>query len=353
MRAIHCLLMLLLAAPVVAADGFQPFVSLVPKSPQPGEPFDLVLSGRWPDSCHPSLLEARVDGRVVIVRTGPTDVPGGCMPEVTRYQLRVPMSGAELDAAGTWQLRAYFGAEPDGVYSLFGFELFELGAATTFRPEAGLWSPRSRTEHQTSGPGTGFAMDFQLDRVTLMANVYEPTGEPTWLIGNGRMEGRIGRTDLMGFVGGQALFGDYVAPGAAVQAAQVRIEFHSRSTATLWLSAPLGNGPGILLQPLPISRFLFGHPGNRAALRGSWQLLDRSLPTLHLEPTGAGGHEVRDYALGLRLTCEGRAAPDVLPTRCRLLDDEGNLVAEFDDIGLDGMSGHAADGTLVRAVRLD
>ncbi|MDX1570943.1 MAG: hypothetical protein R3200_10675 [Xanthomonadales bacterium] len=347
-------LLIILWAGLGAAQDFRPEILLTPEIE--GEPRELAVVGIWPDGCVPAITEVQEGPEIVI-----TTRHGGaaCEPGPTRYTLAAVLGASGPLADGIYPVRVLSSGPEERLKRLIGFDLIRIGEpAESFRPETGIWWPVSEGSNPTAGPGIGFAIESQERAMVLLANMYDALGSPMWMIGTGTLSGRLLRTDLLSFSGGQPLFTRYAPPDGVNRQARGYLQFHSRSEATLWVSAPREQrvGAELLLHPISLARYNFGHATGVFAFAGTWTLVHgEKAATLRLAPDlmrRGSRPGLVDQALGLRLSCEQSQAGGVA-TRCELLDTDNEVWAVFDDIGLNRLYGVHADGEPVRAFRME
>ena len=339
---------------LATAQDFRPEILLTPEVP--GEPRELAVVGIWPDGCIPAITAVQEGPEIVI-----TTEHGGadCEPGPTRYTLAAPVGSVAPLADGIYPVRVLSSGPEERLKRLIAFDLIRIGEPTDgFRPETGIWWPVSEGSNPTAGPGIGFSIEFQGPARVLLANMYDALGNPMWMIGTGTLAGRVLRTDLLSFSGGQPMFTRYAPPEGVNRQARGHLQFHNRSEATLWLSAPREQrvGAELLLHPISLARYNFGHATGVFAFAGTWTLVHGAeAMTLRLAPDLLRrGHRAGliDPALGLRLGCEKSRSGGVA-TRCELLDEENDVKAVFEDIGLNRLYGVHADGAPVYAFRMD
>jgi len=156
-------------------------------------------------------------------------------------------------------------------------------------------------------------------------------------------------------LGGQQLFEHYQPPEAEVADGELRIHFHSPTTATVWLTAPAGESAadGLLLQPISVEHYARQAPQKRLA--GRWVLIDENQPSnsvaisfesaLPPEATPATVIELLGEDGEAILRCE-----ESHQATCYLSVFESEYV--FDEVGLDRMRGTDSAGASVTAIKL-
>jgi hypothetical protein len=363
-RATVLTLTALVAVGISATAVGRPTISADPPNPAPGEPFILKLNGQRSDSCAPTLDRVEnTGGEILILAHRETKA---CVKAPTRWQINLDQIDLKLESEHRNSVIPikFLVSEGDGetrVAHLKAFDLLVFGHSD-IRPESGLWWGEQGGQFDTGGPGTGYSIELQDDRLLMMANVYESDGDPVWLFASGSLGEGVVRADLLTLYGGQRLFGDYQAPEAALDSGQVLIHFDSPATATVWLVAPDGDqaDASLALQSLSLVRYAFGLGAMNKLLAGRWLMVTgstRQATELDLSVTSAKAGYQRafdDGSKGLRLDCQGLAGrAHSPPTSCQLSTRDGTVAAELDRIGLNRIDGWTAEGDPITLIRWD
>lgn len=313
------------------------------RSSEPGVPPEITISGLWPDNCVPELEGAEFDRGIIVRATAPRQ--RYCDAVVTHYSLTIDLE-AHLTAHGAGSsfdalpVRFFVRLEGEDVYRLAAFTLATWGTESNgARPESGLWWPAAGSQ-SGSGPGIGLNLEVQGSEVVVVANVYDQAGEPEWLIGSGLLQGNVFSARLYRLSGGQPMFSDYAPPDQVYDHAQVDIEFHGSASATVWLSRAVRGGldSQLLLQPIAMERYRFGHDQGQQFWEGSWILeYSDTLTRAQLTPSATGAF---DSASRLEIVC---AVARAQASSCTLWRD-GSQFGAITDIGINRVSGRAFSG---------
>ncbi len=303
----------------------------------------------------PVALESSDEGLVLLLDTAPrpacTATSSG--PELA-FSIDDLIEG-EIDGEGLLRVFMVDSSHPD---RSLGMNFIELGEPAAWDPESGQWWPERSSGDDDAGPGTGLFLEVQNGAISLFFATYDASGQADWLMAAGHLDGRVFRGDLLRFSGGQPLFGEYRAPGAAERVAGVELAFLSPSRAEMWLQRE-GEG-GMHLQRVPLTRFLFGLPPDVRAWRGDWSvqdLGDNDLPQqLSFDRlfTVSGIQFLVDASGRFELTCNTtrQSMRETLPQLCTLHDLEaGRALIELDNNALDALSGRGGDGHAVNLKR--
>ena len=313
------------------------------RTTEPGAPPEITISGLWPDNCVPDLDGVTFDRGMIIRATAPRQ--RYCDAVVTHYSLSIDLAThlSTHGAGSTYDVlpvRFFARLEGDDVYRLLAFTLATWGSDTNgSRPESGLWWPAAGSQ-SGSGPGIGLNLEIQGSEVVVVANVYDQAGEPEWLIGSGLMKSSVFSARLYRLSGGQPMFSDYAPPDQVFDHAQVDIEFHGSASATVWLSRAVRTGldAQLLLQPIAMERYRFGHDQGQQFWEGTWIFeFDDTLTRTQLTPSATGAF---DTASQLEVVC---AAARAESTSCTLWRD-GSQFGTITDIGVNRVTGRAFSG---------
>ncbi|MCU0757224.1 MAG: hypothetical protein MUE46_19265 [Xanthomonadales bacterium] len=356
-------LLLTSAATGGGIEDHLPRIGTIPEKPSPGNPFELVIKGQWPDGCPVEVDSVARNGRDISIRI--RREAGLICPAVVRpYELVVnPFPQGSSPTAGIYRVRfEVFGMDGEAG-RLLAFELVPVSDAANPgpRPESGYWAAEKGGDFETSGNGIGFDFELQNRVLFIAANVYRESGQSGWYIASGPVIGGAMKGDLLEPKGGQALFESYRAPSDIGPYARLQAEFTSASTAVFWFSQP--EGPGLLdrlkLMPISVNRFSFGYADLRGMLAGDWMIAVDGQPARLVKFNShryGAAHLIgaMDASFRHELRCPiVQDKPETLPVRCEYFDN-GVLVATLDDVGLQSLRGRSANGSaLVLFSRVD
>lgn len=352
--------MLLAVSFTASAQSLSTRISAVPAAPSAGQPFDLVITGQWPDGCGAGIRSQTVSGfDITIVMERPRDQI--CTQAIVDYSLPInPFQNGTFAQAGTYRIRYELHGETEQ-NRLLAFNLVPVSAtdAVDFRPEAGNWVAEPGGRYATSGSGVSVALERQGSMMLAMTNFYDAAGKAEWLFGAGAYANGVATLDLTRVSGGQSLFGEYRAPEHYEPNGQLLIEFTSPAQATVWFAQPEGSGLLDHVKLMPISMIPF-----RALME---DLSEVFAGDFVLSTAGASDAQVyklsmirfgardmigfEDRARGEELRC--RTDPErerSLPQSCELVR-AGTVLAVFTTVGHDTLIGADADGKQVRLTR--
>lgn len=335
-------------------------VRLVSASPiAPQWPPDLLIEGNWPDSCLPAVVRTTLqENHIDVLLRSAGSV---CAQESTPLRLKVnPAREAGLRqlALGVFEVRLYQ-LGTDGSSELLAFRLLRSGGDDlSSRPESGFWWSVATASFAPALAGSGLSIEQQGENLAVTLLSYE-AGAPAWYFGSARMPGNIVRIPLVRMVGGDEPFSGVGSSPGAEPGMSLNLRFLSPAHAGAWLVRPRpGLAAGIEVQELNLLRLPFEGGRNGASWKGQWVLVvdgaleARLVDLAELVTADAESFRLRDRSGDTSLHCRlEQIGGHPVPAFCTL--DKGNqILADFDHIGLDRLSGLATDGSPVRLVRL-
>lgn len=325
----------------------------------PQWPPDLVVEGVWPNSCLPEVVRTSLEGsNIDILLRGSSR---SCSDVASPLRLKVNPareSGMRQFALGTFQVRLHL-LQADGSSLPIGFRLLQSGWDDTLsRPESGFWWSVSSTAPEALLAGSGLSIEQQGKNLAVTLLSYE-AGAPVWYFGSAQMPGNIAHVPLLRMVGGDEPFATPNGGPRAEPGLSLNLQFLGPAHAQAWLvRARPGADRGLDIQALNLLRLPFETERNGAAWRGEWVLVvgearqARILDLADLVTADAESFGLSDRADGSTLQCR---LEDIgghpTPAFCSLADGE-RVLADFDHVGLDRLSGLDPDGNPVRLVRL-
>jgi hypothetical protein len=330
-----------------------------PNEYAPHWPPDLEIRLDWPVSCLPAisrttLTEWNID---VHLRNKTTH----CAAAVTPLTLKVNPareSGLSQLALGIYQVRLYL-EQGDGRSELIGFHLLQSGGEITLsRPESGFWWSVPASSLVSALSGSGVSIEQQGENIAVSLLSYE-AGSPVWYFGSTRMPGNIAQVPLLRMVGGDEPFSAPLSSPGAEPGMSLNLEFLSPSQANAWLVRPRSEQSQALeLQPLNLMRVPFEDGAAGQHFRGEWVLVvddARKADVINLiELTTSDQETFRliDKFGGVSLQCRSQeVGGHSTPVFCSLTDGD-SVLADFDQIGLDRLTGLDSNGATVRMIRL-
>ncbi len=323
-------------------------------------PVTLKFAGLWPDTCIPRIVNTRLVGETLELRT--LSEPGGCLQSETLFstpiQLRPESNGASSIA---WLHRR----ENESEFQLYGYRLRDPGSNLMIEPSSGWWWPEPGGPEDSGGPGMGITIDFQQGLLTILSQAYDPLGNPEWQLATGALTGEIFNAPLIRFSNGQTLTGDYRLPDLITGRDELSLYFHSPLSATAWFSHRRGGSldSPIELRAVSVIRYIVNPPVLERLLTGRWLVTTQqaasdepavavvqilaiaAIGPEEIQLSGPGGQTIGHCQLE-----PGR--PEAAPSQCVLtgLNDYGDL--SIHSVGYDRMAGEDQYGRAVLAVRV-
>jgi len=355
------LLLAQLSIPTAWAVPQRASISAFPVILLPNENFNLRISGRWDNSCIPEFERLdQIDGALIIHTTS---AESNCLVEESNYQFEI-QPGSEFSGlfqkSGVVPIKLFWRPDSSNLARLHAFALQPVAGNTPANPETGMWWAKPGSELTTSGPGIGFSFEIQNQQLAMLSNLYDSQGAATWFLSSGTINENVMSADLVALEGGQSLFGDYAPPQPVANPGQVHLQFHGHASATAWFTTAADPDvkSELLLHPIELTRYVFASSGGIEALAGRWALSEsfdqaRITPSqIDLRVQGAAKSVLADVSSNFQLRCtSNRALTQITPSRCQMSDTQGGLY-EFDNIGLNQMSGINPNGLPVTLVRL-
>lgn len=366
MRALFGITAALLMSGGVVAAGVEdnlPRIATIPAQPSPGNPFELIIKGQWPDGCPVEIDSVARNDRDITIRVR-RDADLICPAVVRPFELVVnPFAQGSTATAGVYRVHVEVTGMDGDAARLVAFELVPVADAANPgpRPETGYWAAEEGGDFDTSGDGIGFDFELQNRVLFIAANVYRDDGKSGWYIASGPVVGGTMKADLLEARGGQPLFESHRAPSEISPFGRLQAEFTSASTAVFWFTQPGGAGLLDPLKRMPVSvnRFNFAYSNLREVLAGEWMIAVDGQPArlvrFNSHRYGAANLiGAMDAGFRHELRCPiVQDKPETLPVRCEYYDN-GVLIATLDDVGLQSLRGRSsASGAAVLFSRMD
>ncbi|MEO5558372.1 MAG: hypothetical protein ABIO49_01495 [Dokdonella sp.] len=235
--------------------------------------------------------------------------------------------------------------------TLAAFHLLDTNSAVSApTPENGFWWSEAG-----EAAGSSASLELQDGQLAVGFFGFADSGLPTWYFGTARPNGRIASVPLVQLANGDPMFAPIGNKPTAAAGPRLEIEFVSPTQARAWLVRSEG-GRDVQVRPLLLARsqFATGAPGT--SWSGQWVLVpdDKGPPrvfefadpssqdaeTFHLSDAG------NDATLDCRLGSASRR-----PEVCTL-STNATPIADFDQIGLDHLTGRGSDGARMKLVRI-
>ena len=354
-----CAAALFASAPAYAADLRLPSaqVRIDPGTASASQmPRQISVYGRAPARCAPTVAGVSLDGADLDIEL---KVPQtGCNERRSvPFNLRIdPVASAGMPILPGQVYRARIYAQDRGSSPLIAFQLLDTtapGAAAV--PENGFWWSQTGKDSGPASPGTGANIEWQDGQLAVGLFGFADSGAPTWSFGSTPLHGRIATVSLVQLADGDPPFAPTGSQPSAEYGPRLEIEFLTPTSARAWLVRhEAGRDLEVRALNLARSRFASGPVGT--AWSGQWVLVadDNGAPRLFefAEPSSqdAETFHLADPGNDARLDCR-LAAGSQQPGLCTLSAAAVTL-ADFDQVGLDRLSGRSNDGARVKLIRV-
>lgn len=317
----------------------------------------LSVAGRAPALCVPAVASLSVDDTDLNVILKPTSAAScgskSLMPFYSRLD-PVTTASARILPGQVYRTRIY--ATEHGTQSLVSFGLLDTSTATSAPlPESGLWWSEASTETGAAAAGTGASIEMQGDRLAVGVFGFGETGAATWYFGTGQRAGHVARVPLVQLANGDPAFAPVGNQPEAQPGPRIELEFLSPSRARAYLVRS-DKGRDVEVRPLLLSRSRFATGPVGANWSGQWVLVvdDGGSPRT-FDFAAAGSQDAENFHLAdssgdARLDCRlvtGTEHPEL----CSLSAASAPL-ADFDQVGLDRLSGRANGGAHATLMRI-
>lgn len=267
-------------------------------------------------------------------------------------------AGSATLALSVYQVRMFL-RQANDAEELIAFGLLDAsGDDGAVIPESGFWWSVARADRAPVLAGSGISIERQGENLATTLLGYE-AGQPVWYFGSAIMRGAVARVNLVRMLGGSEPFGLQSGAPSAQPGHVINLEFLGPGQAKAWLEQPSPASPQALeLQELDLLHLAFasGHTGS--AWRGQWILVHaestvaRVLTLSSARTSDAETFRLADDLAQMTLDCRViQLGGHSVPSACSLTEYAG-VIAEFDRIGLDRMSGRSLDGARVQLARL-
>lgn len=330
-----------------------------PATASPRHAPQLSLAGSAPALCVPAVDRISVDDSDLNVILKPASTASCASKSLMAFYSRIdPAATAAARILPGQVYRARIYATEHGTQSLVSFGLLDTGTATSSSiPESGLWWSEASPETGAATAGTGTSIEMQGDRLAVGLFGFDETGAATWYFGTGQAGARIARVPLVQLANGDPAFAPIGNQPEALPGPRIELEFLSPSRARAYLVRS-DKGRDVEVRPLTLSRSRFANGPAGANWSGQWVLVvDEGGSPRSFELNTAGSQDAENFHLAdangnARLDCR-LVAGTQHPELCTL--SAGSVpLADFDQIGLDRLSGRANGGahaTLMRVPR--
>lgn len=319
-----------------------------------------MIRGIWPTSCQPVVLDRQTNSagaeRIVL---GSQTQP--CTSNPHPFELQIEQGATfspapPIDHVSPLHVYARIGQnEPQ----LIDFQL-RGGKSGVATPGSGFWWPAG--DAQTSGNVLIVEVQGQQASIALLS--YDDlSGEPIWFFGTTQLTGRTLNARLSRLDGGASPFFGLPTQPQPTPTMTIDMVFRSATLADVWLSRTNPVQPGTLqVKQLQFSRRSFSSQPLGQRWQGPW-LVARDVadddttatpwPNRFDFTVSQAGDDLQlvDAGSGFELQCHIDSTLARSPRNCTLLDASGNLLANFDQVGLDRLQGKDSQGRTVILLR--
>jgi hypothetical protein len=341
-----------------------PTLEVWPPAPDAGTALRFKVHGEWPDGCVPSIRDARIEGRDIVLQAALAEGPCEATPQAYETGTEaLPLERLKLAGNGVYRVRFEVRRSADAAAELHGFRLLYAGNTPDpgYVPETGFWWPEKGGEFDQAGPGLGVQLEVQSGTLSMSVYGFERDGAASWSFGAAAMKGHVAEIELSQLRHGSGPFEPFQAPKELSTIGHAHVELLTPSRATLWFLQPRSDGRGLQLQPVSMVRFRFAQEPAEAWL-GRWVVLaerDDGYPTQRIDfvrlKKTARGFSLTDAANEFRLRCDAdRARPNSPATRCLLSSRSGAVLeVDFDHVALNELRGWTGAGQRIVALKLN
>ena len=315
----------------------------------------LAITGLWPSQCPPTLQTASLEGNDL--RIDARSVFDLCPREPTPFSVELNpalvLQRRELDA-GVYRVYFYAGSGVQAQPQLLAFALVNRSGADAQRiiPENGFW--------WSTGPDrTVLSIERQGSQLSAALLSYDPAGQPAWLFGTARFDGRVAHIPLLHLSGGAEPFARATTVPHGDSAMTLDLQFTGAARANAWLSRPGGDNGALQLRALEMVRLPLAASDNGAAWLGEWVLVGGKPDATPLrlrfdrfQSLDKRHFELIEDATANALTCvRDRDASDEPPHACALHFADGTIT-QFDSVAIERMDGVDANGAAMHLLRV-
>ena len=318
-------------------------------------PLMLGISGKAPARCAPSVGSVTLDGNNLSIGLQPA--AAACGKGSASFSLRAdPSAGSGLPALPNQVYRVRVYLLGNATPQLLAFSLLELGSTGAPPvPENGFWWSEASSETGPAAAGNGASIEVQGDQLAVGLFGFADSGAATWTFGSALLQGRVAHASLVQLANGDSSFAANASQPSAQAGPRLELEFLSPSRARAYVVRSEA-GRDVDVRMLMLSRAHFASGALGSGWSGQWVLLsdDETAPRL-FEFASASSHDAETFHLadvGHDATLDCRlAAGTQQPEMCTLSAASAPL-ADFDQVGVDHLSGRGSDGGRVRLMRV-
>lgn len=318
-------------------------------------PRRIAISGRAPARCAPLLDGVSVAGTDLNITLKSPQTACAAKTSVPFY-LRIDpaANAAPVLPEQVYRTRLYSADQSNP--GLLAFGLLDTHASRSApMPESGLWWSEASPETGAAVAGNGASIELQDGHLAVGLFGFGETGVATWYFGTAQPSGRIARVPLVQLANGDPPFASLGNQPSPLPGPRIELEFLSPSRARAYLVRS-DRGRDVEVRALTLSRSRFSSGPLAGTWGGQWVLVpdDGGAPrTFDFAAAGSQDAEnfhlvdaVNDAHLDCRLA-NGTEHPDVCSLSAAALP-----LGDFDQVGLDRLSGRNSAGSRVTLLRV-
>ncbi|MEO7325807.1 MAG: hypothetical protein ABIW82_13365 [Dokdonella sp.] len=309
------------------------------------------IHGTAPARCAPTLGRVTVDGVDVSIEL---QTPHSACDDALElpFTLQVDVAratGLALLPGQVYRVRIY--SMTSAAATLAGFHLLDTNTvASAPAPENGFWWSEAG-----EAAGSSASLELQDGQLAVGFFGFTDSGLPTWYFGTARPHGRIAAVPLVHLANGDPMFAPIGNKPTAAAGPRLEIEFTSPTQARAWLvRSERGRDVQVRSLLLARSQFSAGAPGT--SWSGQWVLVpdDKGTPRV-FEFADPSSHDAESFHLsdaGDDATLDCRLSSASRQPELCTLSTNSTPIADFDQIGLDHLTGRGSDGARMKLVRI-
>lgn len=317
----------------------------------------IELKGSAPARCAPVVARVTLDGTDLSIELQMPQT--ACDDKHSNpFDLRIdPLvsAGIPLLSGQVYRVRVYSQTDASAP-TLIGFHLLDTNTgASAPTPENGFWWSEASTETGGATAGSGASLEWQSGQLAVGLFGFADNGAATWYFGSARPNGRVAAVSLVQLANGDPIFAPMGSKPSAQAGPRLELEFLSPTRARAYL-VRTENNRDVQVRALLLARSHFAPGATGNTWSGQWVLVpdDKGAPrvfefadpssqdaeTFHLVDAGS------DASLDCRMGTASQR-PDVCTLTANSMP-----IADFDQIGIDHLSGRGSDGAHVKLVRV-
>lgn len=355
----------MLAAPVAGAVQ-APFVNgglhveLNAVSPREGlvDPASrtVIVSGRAPRGCAPSLARATLERTDFSIELTPPAASCAGQTAVP-FSIKVdPLASAGLPfvAGQVYRTRVYLIEQ--GAPSLVAFRLLDPGPKVGgTAPENGMWWSEASADTGPALPGNGASIEYQNGQLAVGLLGFADSGAANWTFGTTWLAGRVARLSMVQLAAADSTLSPASAQPTSQAGPRLEIDFESPSHALAYV-VRTQDGRDIDVRSIALSRARFENGQLAAAWAGRWVLVadegqaPRVFDFADASTRDEDAFHLTDATTDTTLECR-LASGTAHPQGCSL-STSTLVLADFDQVGLDHLTGHDGSGARVTLMRV-